>query len=93
MRRFEPVSTAIASGWMQVRGTRRRRAVDRGFALSDHADWFDLLKAIELTGATRVLATHGFANVFSQYLRERGLDASPLATRFGGEEELAAEAT
>jgi putative mRNA 3-end processing factor len=68
---------------MQVRGNRRRRGVDRGFALSDHADWPDLLRAIEATGATRVLVTHGRAAPLVRFLGERGLDARPLAVEYG----------
>ena len=86
-RKFEPASEAVASGWMRVRGARRRKAVDRGFVLSDHADWPGLLTAVRATGATRVLATHGFAGVFARHLRELGLDADVTATRFGDEEE------
>lgn len=86
-RKFEPASEGIASGWMRVRGTRRRKAVDRGFALSDHADWAGLLEAIRATGAERVLATHGFAAVLARHLRENGLDASVIETRYGDEEE------
>jgi putative mRNA 3-end processing factor len=87
VRRFEPASEAVASGWMRVRGTRRRKAVDRGFALSDHADWPGLLTAVRESGAARVLATHGFAPVLARYLREQGLDAHAIATRYGDEEE------
>ncbi len=77
MRRFGDASTGFASGWMRVRGTRRRRGVDRGFVLSDHADWPDLLRTIEETGAARVLTTHGFTEPLARYLREeRGLDAA-----------------
>lgn len=72
---------------MRVRGARRRRAVDRGFVLSDHADRPGLLTAVRESGATRVLATHGFAGVLAKHLRESGLDAGVIATRFGGEEE------
>jgi putative mRNA 3-end processing factor len=93
-KKFEPASDAVASGWMQVRGTRRRKAVDRGFAVSDHADWPGLLTVIKESGASRVLATHGFAQVLARYLREQGLDAGVIATRYGDEEEgaeLAAE--
>lgn len=86
-RKFEPASEAFASGWMRVRGARRRRAVDRGFALSDHADWPGLLAAVEASGASRVLATHGFASELAHFLRERGLDAGVIATRFGDEQE------
>jgi putative mRNA 3-end processing factor len=86
-RRFEPASEAVASGWMRVRGARRRKAVDRGFVLSDHADWPGLLAAVKESGASRVLATHGFAQVFARHLREGGLDAGVIATRYGDEEE------
>jgi putative mRNA 3-end processing factor len=86
MRRFAPrCETGFASGWMRVRGTRRRKGFDRGFALSDHADWPDLLRTIEETGARRVLVTHGYADELARYLRERGLEADALATQFEGE--------
>lgn len=90
-RKFEPDSSAVASGWMQVRGARRRRAMDRGFVLSDHADWPGLLGAVRATGATKVLATHGFAAVFARYLREQGTDADVIVTRFGDDEQPEAE--
>src|SRR5215213_8235902 len=54
VRKFGQVSTALASGWMQIRGTRRRKAVDRGFALSDHADWNGLNSTIAASGAEEV---------------------------------------
>ncbi len=85
-RKFEPASSAVASGWMRVRGARRRRAVDRGFVLSDHADWPGLLAAVRESGATRVLATHGFAYVLARWLREHGLDADVIATHYGNDE-------
>ena len=87
MRKFQPASTAVASGWMQIRGARRRRSVDRGFVLSDHADWPGLLQVIEQTSATRVLATHGFTAVLARWLRDRGIDGGVIATRFGDDEE------
>ncbi len=87
-RRFGPHESALASGWMRVRGTRRRKGYDRGFALSDHADWPALLRTIEETGARRVLVTHGYADELSRYLRERGLDAASLPTPFEGEADL-----
>ena len=90
-RKFQPASDAVASGWMQVRGTRRRKAVDRGFPLSDHADWPGLLTAVRESGASRVFATHGFAGELARYLREHGLDAGVIATRHGDEDD--AEAT
>ncbi len=84
-RKFGPASYGIASGWMTIRGTRRRKAVDRGFVLSDHVDWPGLLGSIAATGATRVLVTHGYAAVVVKWLREQGLDAEVLATRYEGE--------
>jgi putative mRNA 3-end processing factor len=70
---------------MRVRGARRRRAVDRGFAISDHVDWAALLETIEATGAERVLVTHGYREPVVRYLRERGLDADALASKWEGE--------
>ncbi len=85
MRKFGDVSAAFASGWMQVRGTRRRRAVDRGFVISDHADWPGLLSAIQASRAERVLATHGRTGPMVRWLRDSGLDAASLHTEFVGE--------
>jgi putative mRNA 3-end processing factor len=82
LKRFGDYSDAFASGWMAVRGNRRRLAVDQGFALSDHADWAGLNRAIDATGATRVIVTHGQALPLVQWLRERGLEASAIQTRF-----------
>jgi Predicted exonuclease of the beta-lactamase fold involved in RNA processing len=84
-RRFGARSTAFASGWMLVRGMRRRRSLDRGFPLSDHVDWPSLMSAVDATGATRVWVTHGFTAAVTRWLRERGLDAQAVQTRFEGE--------
>jgi putative mRNA 3-end processing factor len=81
-RKFAPLSIGVASGWMQVRGFRRRRAADMGFVLSDHADWPDLLRTISETGAERVIATHGYTGPFSRYLQESGMATSIYQTRF-----------
>ena len=91
MRRFGDYSDAFASGWMRLRGTRRRRGVDRGFVLSDHADWPGLLWAIEQTGAERVMVTHGSVGVLVRYLRERGLNAAGFETQYGDDEEELAQ--
>jgi putative mRNA 3-end processing factor len=95
-RKFSPASTGLASGWMQIRGTRRRRSVDRGFIFSDHGDWPALLKAISDSGAARVWVTHGYTAVLARWLCEQGREAVPVQTRFEGERdeapvELAAE--
>ena len=78
VRRFAPSRTGFCSGWMRVRGNRRRQGYDRGFVLSDHADWPGLLRTIRETGARRVLLNHGFADTLVRYLREQGLDAGEL---------------
>jgi putative mRNA 3-end processing factor len=70
-----------------VRGNRRRRGYDRGFVLSDHADWPELLQTVQETEASRVLVTHGSSETLSRYLKERGVDAAPLSTPFEGETE------
>ncbi|MEP7085309.1 MAG: ligase-associated DNA damage response exonuclease [Betaproteobacteria bacterium] len=86
MKRFGDYADGFASGWMQLRGTRRRRGVDRGFALSDHADWPGLQRAVIETGAEQVFVTHGSVNVMVRWLRERGLDAQEFHTEYGEEE-------
>jgi putative mRNA 3-end processing factor len=82
-RRFGEHSDAFASGWMQLRGARRRRSVDRGFVLSDHADWPGLKRAIAATGAERVIVTHGYEAVMVRWLGEQGLAASAFETEYG----------
>jgi putative mRNA 3-end processing factor len=89
LKRFGDYSDALASGWMQVRGNRRRRGLDRGFALSDHADWPGLIAAIEATGAERILVTHGYTEPLTRTLREKGLDARALKTAYGDDEDAA----
>jgi len=85
MRRFGDAQTAFASGWMQLRGARRRGGYDRGFVLSDHADWPGLLSAIAATGAQRIIVTHGSVPVMVRYLTERGLQAEAFDTEYGGD--------
>jgi putative mRNA 3-end processing factor len=85
LRRFGTQSSAFASGWMMVRGARRQRAVDRGFVLSDHADWPELLTAIRESEAETVYVTHGFAPEVVRYLNETGTHAVPLKTKFVGD--------
>ena len=87
MKKFQPYSIGICSGWMQVRGNSRRKNADAGFALSDHADWNGLLDAVKGTGATKVYATHGFQSAFSRYLNENGIEAAEVKTEFGNEDE------
>lgn len=90
-RRFGDASDGFASGWMQLRGARRRRGVDRGFVLSDHADWPGLLGAITATGAERVIVTHGYEAVMVRWLQQQGLQAGSFSTEFGDQAEEARE--
>ncbi|HEY5799966.1 MAG TPA: ligase-associated DNA damage response exonuclease [Burkholderiaceae bacterium] len=87
MKRFGDYSDAFASGWMLLRGARRRRAVDRGFVLSDHADWPSLLKAISATGAERVIVTHGQIPVMVRYLQDHGWEAGAFETEYGDQDD------
>lgn len=88
MKRFGDYRDAFASGWMRVRGMRRRRGVDRGFVVSDHADWPGLLRAIEASGAHRVIVTHGHVQPLVRWLNEQGLEAGAFQTEFGDEDEV-----
>ena len=83
IKRFGDFSDAFASGWMQLRGARRRGSYDRGFVLSDHADWPGLMGAICATGANRVIVTHGSVPVMVRYLTEQGLQAEAFHTEYG----------
>lgn len=91
IRKMAPFVTGTASGWMAFRGARARRAIDRGFVLSDHCDWAGLLQSIEATGCEKVIATHGYADIFTRYLREIGYDARTEQTQYEGDEALQPE--
>ena len=97
LRRFGDISTAFMSGWMAIRGARRRRAVDRGFVMSDHVDWPSLMNVISANNAEHVWVTHGYSAVVVRYLQEQGLDAKVMETQWEGEQdagiEVAEEAT
>ncbi|MGR3632108.1 MAG: ligase-associated DNA damage response exonuclease [Limimaricola soesokkakensis] len=88
-RRFNvagnPASTAFASGWMALRGVRRRRAADRGFIMSDHADWPGLNAAIRETGARKIFVTHGYTSIFRRWLESEGFEAHVVSTEYAGE--------
>lgn len=86
LRKIPYIATAICSGWMQVRGARRWRSADAGFAISDHADWTGLMDVIKATAAEKVYITHGQTAVFTKYLNEMGIAAEEVQTEFGSEE-------
>lgn len=90
-RRFPNAANAFASGWMALRGVRRRRGADRGFIVSDHADWAGLNEAVKETGAERIFVTHGYTAQFARHLSTLGLDAQVAATQYAGDEGEGAE--
>lgn len=85
IKRFEPVSTAIGSGWMMMRRTSRGRSIDKGFVLSDHADWEGLNETVKATGAERIIVTHGYTQIYAKWLNEQGYHATGEKTEFEGE--------
>lgn len=86
LRKFAPYSLAFASGWMAVRGPRRRRAIDRGFVISDHVDWNGILDTVDASGASEVGVTHGYADPLVRWLREvKGLHAYEVSTEYQGD--------
>lgn len=87
LKRFTPYKISFASGWMALRGTRRRKGVERGFVVSDHADWDELNQAVKESQAERVIATHGYAEEFSHWLNDQGVRAQTFRTEYGNEEE------
>jgi putative mRNA 3-end processing factor len=87
MKRFTPYAIGYCSGWMQVRGNVRRKNVDGGFVISDHADWNGLLQAVKATEATKVFVTHGYQAAFSRYLNEIGIESAEVKTEYGDEDE------
>ncbi len=87
-KRFGDYSDAFASGWMLLRGARRRRNVDRGFILSDHADWPGLLEAVDASRASRVIVTHGYVEPLVRYFAEQGLESGAFKTQYGDDEDV-----
>lgn len=88
MKRLAPYSVGVCSGWMQVRGNVRRRNIDGGFVLSDHADWNGLIETVKQTGAEKVFVTHGFQSAFSKYITEEKIAiGAEVKTAYGEEDE------
>lgn len=86
LQQVEPYSVALASGWMSLRGTKDLRGVDRGFILSDHADWGQLQQSVKETGAQKIyLTSNGYSSAFSRWLEEEGYDVTEVDTKFTGE--------
>jgi len=85
-KEIKKTSVAVASGWMALRGMRRRRNADKGFVLSDHADWKGLNEAVKLTGAEKVYVTHGYTAIYSKWLESCGIASEVVETSFEGEQ-------
>lgn len=86
-RRLTPKRVSFASGWMRLRGNRRRKGYERGFVISDHADWPSLLKTVEETGCKKVYFTHGNTDTIVRYLKEHGIQAYDLKLPYDNEED------
>ncbi len=87
LKRFHPTELAMASGWMQVRGVRRRSAINHGFVISDHADWQSLIQTVQQSEARQIYATHGETRVLTRFLNDHmGVAADRLETAFGIEQ-------
>ncbi|MDZ4687164.1 MAG: ligase-associated DNA damage response exonuclease [Planctomycetaceae bacterium] len=71
-------ATGFVSGWMLLADGPQRRRVQTGFAVSDHADYSEILAAIDHCGAERVGVMHGYVDVLVADLQERGRDAFPF---------------
>jgi DNA ligase 1 len=69
---------AMISGWAVDPNAIYRFQVDAMFPLSDHADYDDLLRYVDLVQPKRVLTLHGFAAQFAKDLRDRGVEAWAL---------------
>ncbi len=78
IRKLKVCRTAMFSGWALLPGAKFRYQVDEVFPMSDHADYPELLQAVELTSPRRVLTVHGYTREFARDLRERGYEAWSL---------------
>ncbi len=85
IRRFGDYEVATVSGWMNIRGIKRRRNAGKGFVISDHADWDELNQAVSESRASKVYVTHGYTDVFSRWLNQSGIEAYVMDTLYEGE--------
>lgn len=83
------IASAFASGWMQLRGARRRRGIETGFIVSDHADFEQLTRTVKDIGPRKVYVTHGYNDVFARYVKdELKIDAEELTVLRSGEDDV-----
>jgi len=71
LKNFKNIQTAFASGWMSIRALRKRSGYDKGFAISDHADWHGILEVVKKSEAKNVFFHHGDSEALSKYLIEK----------------------
>jgi len=71
LKNFKNIQTAFASGWMSIRALRKRSGYDKGFAISDHADWDGILEVVKKSEAKNVFFHHGDSESISKYLKEK----------------------
>ena len=76
IRKFKDYSSARASGWVGKRNM--GMTTDRGFVLSDHADWKGLNTAVKETGADHIYVTHGYTDQYTEWLKSEGYDAQTI---------------
>ena len=87
-KKLGPSKKSFCSGWMQVRGARRRRGVDKGFVFSDHCDFQSLNQAIKNSEAENIYVTHGYEIQFTKWINEGlGLNGQVLHTLFNDNDE------
>ena len=78
LQKIEPRRTAMISGWAIDSGAVYRYQCDAAFPLSDHADYNELWRVVELVQPKRVYTVHGFVQEFARDLRARGVEALAL---------------
>tara|TARA_S200000501_G_scaffold300152_1_gene287147 strand:- start:601 stop:1566 length:966 start_codon:yes stop_codon:yes gene_type:complete len=76
LKKFKEYRTGFCSGWMLVRGNRRRNGYDRGFVISDHADWNGLVQTIKESNAKNIVVTHGRSDILIRYLKDISIKAN-----------------
>ena len=69
---------AVVTGWALDRGAIYRYGCDEAFALSDHADYGELIEMVERVKPKEVRTVHGFSKEFAMDLQERGYRAWAL---------------
>jgi len=86
-RRLPDPLVAMASGWMRVKQRAKQRGVELPLVISDHADWDEILAAIDATGAEEVWVTHGREEALIHACAKQTIPAKALALVGFDEEE------